>query len=73
MEHTFLSEYTQGKRTAHVFKKTDEYVVYCFCCDQEHMHGGFNTEFAAEDWAENWVQKQVELPELVDSTGCDCH
>lgn len=69
----FLSEYKQGTRTAQVLKRQEQYSVYCFCCGNEYEHTGFETASSAEDWAEDWVQQQVEIPDLVVSTGCGCH
>ena len=65
-EMMYRSEYLEGKRTAQVLfnMTTKKYVVYCFCCGNEAESEPFDTEPAAEDWAEDWVQRQVELPQL---------
>lgn len=75
-EMLYVSEYIEGKRTAQVLKNltTKEYLVYCFCCGHEAHSDPFDSETAAENWAEDWVQKQVELPELVEASGPEgCH
>jgi hypothetical protein len=76
-ERLFLSEYVEGTRTAHLFQriKEQDYVVYCFCCGHEAETEPFVTEQSAEDWAEDWVTKTVELEELVEMAGpegCGC-
>lgn len=76
-ERLFLSEYVEGTRTAHTFKRVKEgdFVAYCFCCGHEAETEPFATEQLVDDWAEEWVQKQVELPQLVElagAEGCGC-
>ena len=76
-DRLFLSEFVQGTRTAQVFQRRIEldYVVYCFCCGHEAESEPFETEQLADDWAEDWVQKTVELEalvELVGPEGCGC-
>lgn len=62
----YRSEYIEGKRTAQVLMNiaTKKYSVYCFCCGNEAESEPFDTEIEAENWAEDWVQRQVELPQL---------
>lgn len=77
-EMMYRSEYVEGARTAQVLQNmaTKKYVVYCFCCGHEAESQPFDTESAAENWAEDWVQKAVELPALVEAAGhegCGCN
>ncbi len=69
-EIEYLHEYREGTRTAQVLKNTttDKFVVYCFCCGNEAQSDPFDTEQDAENWAEDWVQKQIELPTLHDQS-----
>jgi hypothetical protein len=76
-DRLFLSEYVQGKRTAQIFTRVQQgdFVAYCFCCGHEMETEPFDTEQLANTWADNWVQKQVELPELTalaGPEGCGC-
>ena len=76
-DRLFLSEYVQGTRTAQLFQRTTglDYVVYCFCCGHEAESEPFATQQLAEDWAEDWVHKTVELEALVEAVGpqgCGC-
>jgi len=72
-EMQYLHEYREGNRTAQVLKNTttNKFIVYCFCCGNEAESDPFDTEQQAEDWAEDFVQKQVELPQLKNDTN-DC-
>jgi len=65
-EMMFRSEYMEGNRTAQVLwnMTTKKYSVYCFCCGQEAESEPFDTEQAAEDFAEDFVQKTIELPQF---------
>ena len=77
-EMLYLSEYIKDRRTAHVLKNltTNKFVVYCFCCGHEAESDPFETETEAEDFAEDWVQKKVELTALVEiagEKGCGCN
>lgn len=76
-DRLFLSEYLEGTRTAQVFQRRQEkdFVVYCFCCGHEAESEPFATEDQAESWAEDWVQKEVELEALevlAGPEGCGC-
>jgi hypothetical protein len=72
-DRLFVSEYVEGTRTAQLLQRRTEqdYVVYCFCCGHEAESEPFGTLQLAEDWAEDWVQKTVELEALVDAVGPD--
>jgi len=77
-DRLFLSEYTNKTRTAQVFQRSTEkdFVVFCFCCGQETETDAFESEALAENWAEDWVLKQVELSTMSTATehqGCDCN
>jgi hypothetical protein len=74
-EMMYLHEYREGDRTAQVLKNmtTKKFIVYCFCCGNEAQSDLFDTEQDAESWAEDWVQKQVELTTLAnDDTNKPC-
>ena len=76
-DRLFISEYMEGTRTAQLLQRTtkQDYVVYCFCCGHEAETEPFENKQLAEDWAEDWVQKTVELEALVEMVGpegCGC-
>ena len=77
MNEQLLSEYQEGSRTAHVFYDQDagNYYAYCFCCGNEAKSDTFLTEDEVQDWAEDWVMKQVELPAMVaeEHAPCSCN
>ena len=79
-EMLYLSEYREGNRAAQVLKNTTtkQFVVYCFCCGNESESEPFELESDAEDWAENFVQKQIDLPhkegeEQTEHRDCGCN
>jgi hypothetical protein len=59
MSYIYLSEYNGAKRTAQVFRKdgTTMFFVKCFVQSKELRQAPFQTEFEAEDFAEDWVSK----------------
>lgn len=73
-EMMYRSEYMQGSRTAQVLMNiaTKKYLVYCFCCGEEARSDAFDSEQAAEDFAEDFVQNTVNLPqfESIKHKGC---
>lgn len=73
-EMMYRSEYIEGQRTAQVLMNmtTKKYVVYCFCCGNEAESEPFDTEQAAEDFAEDFVQKTIQLPQFenLEHKGC---
>ena len=76
-DRLFLSEYVQGTRSAHVLERltSKDYVIYCFCCGYELETDSFSTEQEARNWAQDWVEHTVELPELAEMAGpegCGC-
>ena len=76
-DRKYLSEFVQGTRTAHVLLRIVEkdFVVFCICCGHEAESEAFGTQQLAEDWAEDWVQHEVELTALVELAGpegCGC-
>jgi hypothetical protein len=54
----FLSEYMEGSRTAHLFKlhHAPGYQVIGHDQGLTQEFGPFDTEFQAEDFAEDWVK-----------------
>lgn len=61
MGRLFLSEYCSQPRTAHVYKElnTAGYTVICFQHNAETAYRTFDSEEAAEDFAEDWILQPV--------------
>lgn len=61
MSYIYLSEYNGANRTAQVFRKdgTTMFYVKCFQHSQELRQAPFQTEFEAEDFAEDWVLETI--------------
>jgi len=77
-DRLFLSEYTSKTRTAQVFQRLTEkdFVVFCFCCGQETETDPFESQSLAENWAKDWLLKQVELATmntLSEHQDCNCN
>jgi hypothetical protein len=61
MSYIYLSEYNGPNRTAQVFRKLGTTMFYVKCFDQsKELHqASFQTEFEAEDFAEDWVLETI--------------
>ena len=59
-EMLFESEYINGKRTAHVFKnhQAKGYAVVCYESTNKIQQWEFETEYEAEEHAEDWVHEK---------------
>jgi hypothetical protein len=57
MSYIYHSEYNGANRTAQVFRKDGSTMFYVKCFHQmkEVRQAPFQTEFQAEDFAEDWV------------------
>ena len=55
---SFISEYLEGARCAHLFKRHQDtgYQVVCHEGGETWEFGPFDTEFQAEDFCEDWVK-----------------